>query len=489
MRKPGVTQCILALMIVVFLLSGTIPVYAQEGKVPITTSSDKALKLYLEGRDLAERLRGQEARQFFEKAVAEDPGFALAYLNLSTTQPTAKGFQEKLGKALKLADKVSEGERLMILAIQAGSNADPMQQREYYQKLVAAFPKDERPHNLLGNNYFGAQLYAEAIEQYNKAIKINAEFSQPYNQLGYAHRFLENYADAEKAFKKYIELIPDDPNPYDSYAELLMKMGKYDKSIEFYRKALKVNPTFAPSHIGIATNLNFKGQHEKARKQLQKLYDNALDVGQQRAAHFATAVSHVDEGNTDLALKELKKQYSLAEKDNDVQAMAGDFIAMGNILLESGKYEKALAHYEKAVKQVEGSTLPEKIKENFRRNLLYNSGRVALKQQNFATAKAKADEYRKLVEALRNAFQIRLAHEFAGMIALAKGDQETALAEFKLANLQNPYNLYRMSLAYQSKGDHKQARELCEKAAHYNALNSLNYAFIRSKAEQTLLEM
>ena len=59
-----------------------------------------------------------------------------------------------------------------------------------------------------------------------------------YNQLGSAHRFLENFSAAETPFTKYIELIPNDPNPHDSYAELLMKMGRFDDSIKAYERPL-----------------------------------------------------------------------------------------------------------------------------------------------------------------------------------------------------------------------------------------------------------
>ena len=40
------------------------------GKVPITTASDEARKEFLTGRDLSERLLGQEAVQHFDKALA-----------------------------------------------------------------------------------------------------------------------------------------------------------------------------------------------------------------------------------------------------------------------------------------------------------------------------------------------------------------------------------------------------------------------------------
>ena len=489
MIKHNSLRCALVLainflMLVIFGCATT-----ENGKIPITTKSEQARKYFLEGRDLFEKLRFQESLQFFEKAVMEDSNFALGYLYLSFPQPSAKGFFEMLDKAVALADKASPGERLWILGVEAGVNGFAMKQREYYQKLVADYPEDERALNLLGNHYFGLQEYALAIEEYTKATQIAPDFSQPYNQLGYAHRFLGNYAEAEKAFKKYIQLIPDDPNPYDSYAELLMKMGEFDKSIEFYQKALATDPNFVASHIGIATNLNFKGNHQDARKQLQVLYQMARNDGERRAAHFAMTVSYVDEGNTDKALEEQNKQYALAEKINDASAMAGDLVIMGNILLEAGSFDEALAKYNKAVELVEESDLSEEVKDNTRRGFLFNAAQVALKKKDFETAEANSEEYRKQVEAIYNPLQIRLSHQLAGMIALEKKQYDKALEELKQASQQNPYNLYRMAMAYMGKGDKEKAKEFYVKVSKFNALNSLNYSFIRKKAERLVDSM
>jgi len=82
-----------------------------------------------------------------------------------------------------------------------------------------------------------------------------------------------------------------------------------------------------------------------------------------------------------------------------------------------------------------------------------------------------------------------LAHELAGSIALAEKNHDQALAHFQQANQQNPYTLYRLAQAYEGKGDAKKAKELCQKAARFNALNNLNYAFMRKKAEQKLAAM
>ncbi len=489
MRKNHLTKVARALMLCAlpFVLAG----FSDTGnkKVPLTTSSSEARELFLKGRDLQERLQGQESLQYFEKAIAKDPNFAMAYLNFANSQPTAKGFFEQLNKAVALADKVSEGERLTILGTQAGANGDAVKQKEHYQKLAAAYPDDERAHNLLAGYFFGQQEFEHAIEAYKKATMIAPGFSPPYNLLGYAYRSLENYTEAEKAFRKYIELIPNDPNPYDSYAELLLKLGRFDESIKQYQAALSRNPNFAASYYGIATDLSLQNKHAEAQAQLQKAYDLARDDGERRGALFAKTVVYVDEGNVQMALAELDKQYALGEKINDAAAMSGDLGTMGNILYESGKYDEALAKFEKSLQLVEASNLSAAIKENAKRGQLYNAGRVALMKKDLTTAKAKAEEFRAQSEAAKNTFQIWLAHELAGSIALAEKNYAQALAHFQEANQQNPYTLHRLALAYEGKGELKKAKEVYTKAARFNALNNINYAFMRKKAEQKLAAM
>jgi tetratricopeptide (TPR) repeat protein len=482
MRRYALSIGSLLLAIVVIMIVVSQPTAGEADKIPITTRSEKARQYYLKGRDLAERLRGQESIEYFEKAIAEDPDFALSYLNLAFVTPSAKGFFENVDKARALIGKVSEGERLWILGVHAAANGFQMRQRELYQELVKLYPNDERARNLLGNHYFGQQEYALAIKEYEKAAKIAPDFSQPYNQLGYAHRFLEDYTEAEKAFRKYIELIPDDPNPHDSYAELLMKIGEYDKSIASYRKALELNPNFVASHIGIATNLNLKGQHEDARKQIGKLYDMARNDGERRAAHFTTAVSYVDQGDMTQALKEVEKQHALAAKIKDAAAMSGDLVLMGNILYEGGRLDEAMVKYEEAVEVVKKSELSQEVKDNTELNFLYNAAAVSIKKSDFKKAKAMAEQYMEGVAAIGNPNQVRLAHQLAAMIALEERDFDEALEQLGQASQQNPYNLYRMSLAYSGKGDEKKAGEFLRKAANFNALNNINYAFIRAKA-------
>jgi tetratricopeptide (TPR) repeat protein len=452
----------------------------QAEKMPITTTSDQAYEYFLKGRDLLERLQAQESIKYFIQAVTEDSTFAMGYLYLSQVSPIVADFFANLEKAKHCLGTVSEGEKLWILGFDAGVNGYIMKQREMYNKLATLFPQDERVQNLLGAHHFGQQEYEKAIEHYRNAIAINQNFSAPYNQLGYAHRFLYHYPEAEKAFQKYIELIPNDPNPYDSYAELLMKMGKYDQSIEQYQKALTINPNFVASHIGIATNLNFKGQHAAARNQLKKLFDLARDDGERRAAYFAVVISYADEGKMNEALFELEKQYRIAEKTNDVASMAGDFNTMGNIYLEMGKFDEAAKRFEKSLTVTSNSTLGTEVKDNFYRFYLYNMARTDIYKNDLAAAETKTTEFCKLVEQIQNPFQMRLCHELKGMKAYAARDYNLAIDELQQANQQNPYILYRIALVYDGQKDEVKAKDYYSKAKNFNALNNLNYAFVRN---------
>lgn len=86
----------------------------EEYLVPLTTESDEARELYLEGRERVENLQVAEGRALFEQALAQDPDFALAHLALANSAVTAKGFFEHLREAVARIDGVSEGERHMI---------------------------------------------------------------------------------------------------------------------------------------------------------------------------------------------------------------------------------------------------------------------------------------------------------------------------------------------------------------------------------------
>jgi len=475
-----VAVCIVGLCV----LSGCEKKKMDDGKIPVTTSSEEAKKEYLEGRDLADKLLLTNSIEHFDKAIALDPNFAAAYLARANVATTAKGFFEDQKNAVAHADKASEGERLLIMANEAGTSGNSAEQRKDLESLVAKYPKDERAHFAMGGFLFGQQDYDGAIEHYKKAMEINPGFSPVYNIMGYAYRQNGNYPEAEKAFKKYTELIPNDPNPYDSYAELLMKMGRFDESIDYYKKALNVDPMFVASHSGIATNYMYKGMLDEGIAELDKLYGMARNDGERRTALFVKSVLYADNGKMDLAVQEADKEFAVAEKINDAASMSADLVLKGNILREMGKYDDAKAAFEKSIELSDKSDVSQSVKDNVRLFHHYNMATVAIAKKDIANAKTEAEEFRKGAESSKNQNQIRTAHELMGSIALAEKKYDDAITELNQSNQQNPRNLFMIAQAYQAKGDKANAKEFYGKAAHFNGLPGINAAFVRMKAEK-----
>ena len=166
--------------------------------------------------------------------------------------------------------------------------------------------------------------------------------------------------------------------------------------------------------------------------------------------------------------------------------MAGDQQLKGNILLEMGRHDDARKAYDQALKVTSESNLSQEVKDNAARVYRYNLARVAVAKKDLAAAKTEAETFRKAVEAARNPNQLRQAHELAGRIALEEKNYDAAIAALTQANQQNPDVLYLLGQAYHGKGDTAKAKESFTKAAKFNSLPQLNYAFVRSKAERAL---
>ncbi len=473
---------VLALALLTLAALGCSSTPVDDGKVPITTNSDKARQLFVEARDLSEKLRGNESLPLLKQAVELDPDFAQAHLLLAQVSATPGEFFAALDKARNTAAKASPAEQLLIQATVAGVNGDQPKQEELLKQLETARPTDERVHTLLGNVYFGQQRWEDASRHYMQAAAIAPNYSPVYNQLGYAHRFNNRMDEAEAAFKKYIELTPTDPNPYDSYAELLMKLSRFEESIAQYEKALKTNADFPPSYFGIASNLNFMGRHQDAREKLQQFLDQAKNDGQRRAAYAGMAISAIDEGNFEAGLDMLHKMYDIAAASNDYAAMSGDVNLMGNVLLEVGRYADALQRFQETVDlQAKAENNSERLMALAQLNFHYDAGRVAARSGDLESAKQHFQTYQAGAEANQNTFQIWAAHQLGAIIALQEKNWDQAISHLGQSNPQNPYNLCLMAEAYRGKGDTERAEHSFQEAFTYNSVNNLNQSLARQR--------
>jgi len=461
---------------------------AAAAKVPITTSSDEARALFLQGRALFDDLRFVDAYEVFEQAVAADDGFATGYFMLASAAQTNADFFGALAKANELAANASDGEQLYIKAAVAGSENDQAAQRDALEQLVALYPQDERTHNALGNFLFGQQDFAGTITHLNHAIAIAPEFAAPYNSLGYSHRSLEDFDSARVAFEKYVELNPDEANPYDSLAELLMETGDYEESISNYRKALERNRSFAASYAGITINYSLMGEADLAQEAADQMLAAARTFGERQGAMFRSVTSHLYAGNTDAAMEVCDVILAEAVVEGNHGAMGGISEYMGDIMMVAGDTAKAEEFFDAAYDHRLQANINEANKAQAGRTHLFKTAIASMIGDDAEAGASRTAEYVAAAEANGTAFEKRRAHELSAYLAMFSEENEAAAAHFEQASQQQPIVLYWSAVVNRELGNMDKARDLAERAANRNTL-SANLPFFRADAIALLAEL
>jgi tetratricopeptide (TPR) repeat protein len=470
-----------ALFTVIFFSCGK----GDGGRVPVTTRSKEALKSYQQGVAHFEQIQVDKARTAFLRAVEKDTAFAMGYYQLAFIEFEPRKALEYISKAQSLSGPVSEGEKLYIQAYQEGYNGNGAKAKDLYQKITELYPRDRQAHWLYAATLSGEERYAEAAKEYRNVVSIDPAYALGYNMMAYGYMSAGNLEEAEKAVKTYIALRPLEPNPYDTHGEVLRKMGRFDESSASYRKALSMDSTFTVSHRGIGINLALQGKAVEATAEIGTAYEKSRTDAERQQALYAGAFCWILLGDFGKAVAELEKSAAISEKNQDILALNNDLTTIAWIHEEQGKYDTFWKKTVQAKKLVEGSALPEGIKNNKREQFLFTDADHARRLNRLAKARAKAEEYRKAVEAKNDPFNARMVQDLVGSLALAEKRYDDAIRELEKANQRSCHVLFRTAEAYAAKGDKAKAKELFAKVADFNEYN-FSFGFLRAKAQKKL---
>jgi hypothetical protein len=162
--------------------------------------------------------------------------------------------------------------------------------------------------------------------------------------------------------------------------------------------------------------------------------------------------------------------------------MANDLRLMGELLVESGRTGEARRRFDQALAMVESAGASPELKADARLLHRLDLGRAAVRSGDFRAAEPMARAFADSARAGGNPERIRQADELLGLLALARGDGDAAVARLGGADQQDPFILYATARALALKGEGMRARELLAKVAAYKDLPTLRYALIRRAA-------
>jgi tetratricopeptide (TPR) repeat protein len=457
------------------------PQEATPVEVPVTTASEEARALFIEGRALLDGLHRVEAHQKFLQALEADPNFAMGHVLAANTSLSAAEFFDHVASAKAAAASASKGEKLYIEALVAASENNQAAQEAALKELVSMFPGDARTHMALGNFLNGQQDFAGAAEHFTHATEIAPTFASAFNSLGYAYRSLDDLDQAKAAFEKYVGLVPNEANPHDSIGELLMEMGDYEESLKQYQAALDIDPHFASSYAGLSINYSLLDQPEKAQQAAKQMLAAARNFAERQNAMFQSVTAYVFAGDHDSAIEVANKMAADANEQGDHAAAAGVYVYMGDIMLETDNPSKAEEHYGVALAHRQDASINEANKEQARRNHLFKTALAAMVAQDAEAAAERVASYTAAAEQAGTAFERRRMHELAGYMAMINDDMAAGVEQLSQASQLNPHVLYWSAVAQNALGNKDKAIELATRAANRNTL-SPNLPFVRADA-------
>ena len=110
----------------------------------------------------------------------------------------------------------------------------------------------------LGNFWFNAQKYKEALGPYTKAIELDPDRGMYYMKRGDSHLYLKQYELAIQDFDQVIQLGPEDEDAaYFTRGGAYHRLGQYERAIEDFDQAIRLDPEFVgPTTLGVGLTKN-----------------------------------------------------------------------------------------------------------------------------------------------------------------------------------------------------------------------------------------
>jgi tetratricopeptide (TPR) repeat protein len=292
----------------------------QSAYLPVTTSSAKARELYVKGMEDYENLYLERCNDYWRAAVIDDPNFALAWAWIAFNSSNPHEVSEARARAKELAPKLIPGEQLMIAWIAKVQEGDFLGGITAMNDMLEFYPRDKHLLYLAGNWLMGENGYDQAQHFFEKALAIDKNFPAALNDLAYVYARKRLFDKAFTAMDRYVALLPKEPNPQDSYGELKRMAGEFDSSLQHYRAALKLDPDFVTSQLGLADTYALMGNQEQARVEYDKAIRFAHNEADRLTYSMQKAMTYVRDGN----YAEADRQYlEIAEtahaKEHDLQ--------------------------------------------------------------------------------------------------------------------------------------------------------------------------
>jgi tetratricopeptide (TPR) repeat protein len=135
---------------------------------------------------------------------------------------------------------------------------------------VGAAPGDARLWTELGMTYEGNDLHAQARECYRQALRLE-ESARRWARLGTVSSRLGAVEEGLGALRRAIELEPSYAPSHWRLGNQLFDAGEFDQALASYQEAARLDPSFTGAWTGIARVFLMREESERALELLERL--------------------------------------------------------------------------------------------------------------------------------------------------------------------------------------------------------------------------
>ncbi len=154
-----------------------------------------------------------------------------------------------------------------------------------WEDTVKKAPLSYVAHLNLANAYYKAELYRDALNEYQKALHLS-QHQAPYiyNAIGKIYGIKKDYPKALEAFGRTVEMAPGFVEGYYNLGITHFYRGDNKLALGYFTKAANLAPEYPWSYYGLGLVWEKKGDWEKAKVYFQKALDKAPNFSAARQA-------------------------------------------------------------------------------------------------------------------------------------------------------------------------------------------------------------
>ena len=222
----------------------------------VTTSSIEAYRLYAEGINLHERYREKEAAALFEKAIAEDPAFAVAYAKLAVVQSNMGrlDLRDKYAtQALKLSDRLTPRERFYIEGYYYSTRPSTVGRAiDAYSKCVSVDPGHQGCRHNLALIYQNLERFAEAADHYQHLVRRGGTYAITYQNLAMVQLGSGDGERGLETLNAFLKRNPESAAAQAAHGAILLALNRPEEAVRSFAQATLLNNSEPNALLGRA---------------------------------------------------------------------------------------------------------------------------------------------------------------------------------------------------------------------------------------------